>query len=235
MMDATRWLRISAQVMGSGADGSTSTGGGWFPTPLPVGPDQLRSGVVAAALGAGAVTQRQSCLEVETAMRERIEQVGDILLAAAHEDHHIEAAEIDKIEEILRGIWRQEPSPDSLVRRVTEFREGDTIDAEEMARLGSVLRDLQPREELPAALVQRLADFDPARFDIDEAVAPFLHEPYEFKRKLLELAVTVHESDGELDFAEDTFIRELGYKLGLELHQFQDLLLEFIASDESKA
>ena len=110
-------------------------------------------------------------------MRERIEQVGDILLAAAHADHHVEAAEIDKIEAILKSIWRQEPSPDSLVRRVTEFREGDAVDAGEMARLGSMLRDLQPRgEELPASLVQRLADFDASRFDIDEAVGPFLHE-----------------------------------------------------------
>jgi uncharacterized tellurite resistance protein B-like protein len=161
-------------------------------------------------------------------MRERIEQVGDILLAAAHADHHVEAAEIDRIEQILKEIWRQQPTPDAEVRRVAQFKEGETIDAEEMARLGNMLRDLQPKEELPATLVQRLADFDPARFDIDEAVGPFLHESVEFKRNLLQLAVSVHEADGELDFAEDTFIRELGFKLGLEMKQFQDLLLEFV-------
>ncbi len=126
-------------------------------------------------------------------MRERIEQVGDILLAAAHADHHVEAAEIDKIEEILKKIWREEPTPDQVVRRVTEFREGESVDEAEMARLGSMLRDLQPREELPASLVQRLADFDPATFDIDEAVGPFLPESIEFKRRLLELAVAVLE------------------------------------------
>ncbi len=168
-------------------------------------------------------------------MRDRIEQVGDILLAAAHADHHVEAAEIDKIEEILKEIWRAEAPPEQEVRRVAEFRQGESVDAGELARLGSMLRDLQPREELPAALQQRLADFDPASFDMDEAVGPFRPDSVEVKRRLLELAVAVHESDGELDFAEDTFIRELGYKLGLQLEQFNDLLLEFLPGDAADA
>src|SRR5687768_4143656 len=75
-----------------------------------------------------------------TLMRERIEQVGDILLAAAHADHHVEAAEIDRIEQILKEIWREQPTPDAEVRRVAQFREGETVDADEMARLGSMLR-----------------------------------------------------------------------------------------------
>ena len=63
---------------------------------------------------------------------------------------------------------------------------------------------------------------------MDEAVGPFLAESPEFKRKLLEFAVSVHESDGELDFLEDTFVRELGFKLGLQEDDYKDLCLEFL-------
>ena len=167
-------------------------------------------------------------------MRDRIEAIGDILLAAAHADHHVEAQEIDRIEEILRSIWRGEvASPQALVEQVAHLGEGERLAPEEVERIGGMLGRLQPSDELPADLVQRLADFDPTRFDMDEAVGPFLAEPHATKRKLLELAYSVHESDGELDFAEDTFIRELGYKLGLSLDEFRDLVLEFEAEADA--
>ncbi|MBX3749231.1 MAG: TerB family tellurite resistance protein [Opitutaceae bacterium] len=167
-------------------------------------------------------------------MRDRIEAIGDILLAAAHADHHVEAQEIDRIEEILRSIWRGEvASPRALVEQVAHLGEGERLAPEEVERIGGMLGRLQPSDELPADLVQRLADFDPTRFDMDEAVGPFLAEPHATKRKLLELAYSVHESDGELDFAEDTFIRELGYKLGLSLDEFRDLVLEFEADADA--
>ncbi len=167
-------------------------------------------------------------------MRDRIEAIGDILLAAAHADHHVEAQEIDRIEEILRSIWRGEvASPRALVEQVAHLGEGERLAPEEVERIGGMLGRLQPSDELPADLVQRLADFDPTRFDMDEAVGPFLAEPHATKRKLLELAYSVHESDGELDFAEDTFIRELGYKLGLSLDEFRDLVLEFEAEADA--
>ncbi len=160
-------------------------------------------------------------------MRDRIEALGDILLAAAHADHHVEAQEIDKIEEILTTIWRADASAEAVVKRVADLKPGEA-DAAELEQLAARMKALEPKNSLPSELMQRLADFDPGRFDIDEAVGPFLHEPVEVKRRLLELAVSVHEADGELDFAEDTFIRELGFKLGLDLSQFGDLLLEFL-------
>ena len=168
-------------------------------------------------------------------MRERIESVADILLAAAHADHHVEPQELERIEAILREIWAQDPSPESLVRRVASFEEGEALPPDEVTRIGGILRELEPREDLPAHLVQRLADFDPGAFSMDEAVGPFLHESAPFKRRLLEMAVSVHESDGELDFAEDTFVRELGYKLGLEEAEFRDLLLEVFEPREEAA
>ena len=127
-------------------------------------------------------------------MRDRVHAVADLLVAAAHADHRIEVEEIDRIEEILKGIGT-----------------GD----------------------LPAGLRQRMDDFDPDGFDMNEAVGPFLTESSGFKRKLLELVVSVHESDGELDFHEDTFVRELGYKLGLAEDEYCDLCLEFLPEDAS--
>ena len=162
-------------------------------------------------------------------MRDRIESVADILMAAAHADHHVEPEEMREIESILRGIWATDPSP---VLRPVSSLEGDEV------KIGGIVRELEPRDdgpELPTFLVQRLADFDPERFDVDEAVGPFLHEGADYRLNLLRLAVRVHESDGELDFAEDTFIRELGYKLGLEEAEFKDLLLEFVPDDNTSA
>ena len=126
-------------------------------------------------------------------MKDRIETVADILMAAAHADHHVEPEEVTRIEELLREILGVETVPD--------------------------------------ALIQRLADFEPDAFDMGQAVAPFQGEAFEVKRKLMDMCYSVHDSDGELDFAEDTFIRELGVTLGLKLEDFKDLLLEFLPGD----
>lgn len=166
-------------------------------------------------------------------MRDRIEAVGDILLAAAHADHHVEAQEIDRIEEILKKIWRDGAPAEALARKVVQPQPGEALGDEDAKTIGDRLKALEPHGDLPPHLVQRLADFDPGSFDIDEAVGPFLHEPVEVKRRLLELAVSVHEADGELDFAEDTFVRELGFKLGLDLAQFRDLLLEVLPAEKA--
>lgn len=122
-------------------------------------------------------------------MRDRIEAVGFILMAAAHADTHVEAPEVDRIEEILETLWG---------------------------------------EALPDWLTRKLSDFDPGAFDMDAAVRPFLGETEDDKRRLLEMAVSVHDSDGELDYREDAFVKQLGEKLGLELARYADLLLEVL-------
>jgi uncharacterized tellurite resistance protein B-like protein len=124
-------------------------------------------------------------------MRDRIESVGRILMAAAHADQHVEPQEVDRIEEILREIW------------------------------GQAL-------PLPEVLTRHLSDFDPATFDLDEAVLPLIDQPAETKRRILELVVSVHDADGELDYREDAFVKRLGDKLGLARAQFEDLLLEIL-------
>ena len=146
-----------------------------------------------------------------------------MLLAAAHADRHVEPEEMERIEGILAEILGQGASNADLVGKVTSDP-GDLAPAD-VERIGGMLRGMATDGELPPQLVQYLADFDPDRFDMDRAVGPFLREPVEFKRRLLEFAVAVHESDGELDFAEDTFVRELAFKLGVPEDAYADLLL----------
>ncbi|HBP21003.1 MAG TPA: hypothetical protein DEA08_24860, partial [Planctomycetes bacterium] len=133
-------------------------------------------------------------------LRQRINAVADLLLAAAHADRHMEAEEIDRIEELLGKLCAPEGSAGPV--------------------------------PLPAELRAHMEAFRPDAFDMDEAVGPFLTEPSSTKRRVLEMAFSVHESDGELDFLEDTFIRELGFKLGLQEDEYQDLCLEFLGDDE---
>src|SRR5262245_59991253 len=124
-------------------------------------------------------------------MRDRIESIGEILLAAAHADEHVEPAEIARIKEITSQIWS-----------------GGSAE----------------RLPLPEGLLARFSGFDLASFAIHRAVEPFLGSPVETKRRLIELVVSVHDADGELDYAEDAFVRRLGLELGLALEQFLDLL-----------
>jgi uncharacterized tellurite resistance protein B-like protein len=126
-------------------------------------------------------------------MRDRIQAVARILLAAAHADQHVEASELDKIREILTTLWA----------------EGG-------------------KDPVPAKVFADLDTFDAAKADLNELAKPFKNASAKDKRRILELTVSVHDADGELDYAEDTFVGRLGLALGLTVEQFNDLLLEIL-------
>ena len=110
------------------------------------------------------------------------------------------------------------------------------MEVEEIDRIEALLaRILEPEASgpvsLPSQLRQHMEDFRPEDFSMEATVGPFLHEDTAFKRKLLEMVVSIHESDGELDFLEDTFVRELGFKLGLADEEYADLCLRFLEDE----
>ena len=110
------------------------------------------------------------------------------------------------------------------------------MEVEEIDRIEALLaRILEPGAtgsvSLPSHLRQHMEDFRPEDFSMETTVGPFLHEDTAFKRKLLEMVVSIHESDGELDFLEDTFVRELGFKLGLADDEYADLCLRFLEEE----
>ncbi|MBL4844363.1 MAG: TerB family tellurite resistance protein [Planctomycetes bacterium] len=114
--------------------------------------------------------------------------------------------------------------------RHMEVEEIDRIEA----LLGRIWDPKDPPQSLPSEIRQHMEEFRPDTFSMEATVGPFLHEDAGFKRKLLEMVVSIHESDGELDFLEDTFVRELGFKLGLQDDEYADLCLRFMDDDEEE-
>jgi uncharacterized membrane protein YebE (DUF533 family) len=69
--------------------------------------------------------------------------------------------------------------------------------------------------ELPPEVEARIFTFEPSKFDLKQAVAPFKGDPEDDRKKLLFLASAVIEADEEIDFAEDDYLRALAEALGL--------------------
>lgn len=79
---------------------------------------------------------------------------------------------------------------------------------------------------LTADLAARVAGFDPARFDLAATAAAFRGDPEADRRRLLVLVAAVHDSDAELDFAEDAFLRALGAALELPADALEGLTID---------
>jgi uncharacterized membrane protein YebE (DUF533 family) len=128
-------------------------------------------------------------------MRDRIEELGRILVAAAHADGHVEPQEVERIREVLESIC----------------------------------------DPLPEGLLERILAFDPTNMPLVALAAPFNPDAAPDKRRLLELIVSVHDSDGETDYLEDTFVRDTGRALGLEPDAYEDLLLQILPATPEEA
>ncbi|HSS39520.1 MAG TPA: TerB family tellurite resistance protein, partial [Polyangia bacterium] len=95
-----------------------------------------------------------------------------------------------------------------------------------------MLRDILGAPALPMDLDFRIDEFDPKRFDRAGTAAKFAGDPKDLKQRLLELVAAVHAADGEIDFAEDAQLREVGAALGLAPEDFQDLVVEVVEEIE---
>ncbi len=104
----------------------------------------------------------------------------------------------------------------------------DRLEGEEKAAVKRMLREILDAPALPMDLDFRVDEFDPKRFDRAATVAKFAADPKDLKQRLLELGAAVHASDGEIDFAEDAQLREVGAGLGLAPEDFQDLVVEVV-------
>ncbi|HVV16353.1 MAG TPA: TerB family tellurite resistance protein [Polyangia bacterium] len=104
----------------------------------------------------------------------------------------------------------------------------DRLEGEEKAAVKRMLREILDAPALPMDLDFRIDEFDPKRFDRAATVAAFAADSKDLKQRLLELVAAVHASDGEIDFAEDAQLREVGAGLGLAPEDFQDLVVEVV-------
>jgi uncharacterized tellurite resistance protein B-like protein len=90
-----------------------------------------------------------------------------------------------------------------------------------------ILCDLLLVDELPPLLERRIQNFDPARFSLSAAAQDFVSDPPMSKRRLLELVGHICHADGILDFAEDTYMRDLARALGMKPEEYEDLVLDY--------
>src|SRR5258708_11616377 len=101
--------------------------------------------------------------------------------------------------------------------------------AQEKQEVRALLADLAG--ELPKAVDARIVAFGPNRFDLKKAVAPFLGDSADERRKLLFLVSAVNEADDEIDIAEDDYLRALAAELALPASALDGLTVDIEAED----
>jgi uncharacterized tellurite resistance protein B-like protein len=101
--------------------------------------------------------------------------------------------------------------------------------AQEKQEVRALLADLAGA--LPKEIDARIAAFDPKKFDLKTAAAPFRNDPADERRKLLFLVSAVNEADDEIDFAEDDYLRALATELALPASALDGLTVDIEAED----
>lgn len=80
--------------------------------------------------------------------------------------------------------------------------------------------------ELPTDVEMKIAQFNPATFSLQASASAFRSDSEDDRKKLLYLVSAVNESDEEIDFAEDEYLRDLGAALGLPASALKGLTVE---------
>jgi len=99
----------------------------------------------------------------------------------------------------------------------------------EKAEVRAMIEDLAGK--LPPEVDKRIAAFDPKKFDVARAAAPFRGDSVDDRKKLLVLASAVIEADEEIDFSEDDYLRALATALGLPKSALDGLTVDVEAEE----
>jgi len=103
----------------------------------------------------------------------------------------------------------------------------DRLEGGEEEAVRTYLLEIIGGTELPIQLEARVANFEPDDFDLEEVAKAFEEDPATEKRVLLELVAAVFDADGEVDFAEDDYLRNLADALGMDESEYKDLVIEY--------
>ena len=90
-----------------------------------------------------------------------------------------------------------------------------------------LLGDLCGGAELPSEIEARVDLFNPKSFEVAKTCKVFLSDSEDDRRKLLHLITAVHESDEELDFAEDDYVRAVADALQLPEETLTGIAVDF--------
>ncbi|MCH9681173.1 MAG: TerB family tellurite resistance protein [Deltaproteobacteria bacterium] len=106
------------------------------------------------------------------------------------------------------------------------------LEGQELAAIRSMVSKLMGTPAPPAAQEERIKSFNPAKHDAGDAARSLAALPMASKRKLIGLVASVTESDDEIDFAEDAYLRTVAEGLGLAEDEIAALTIEIIETDE---
>jgi uncharacterized tellurite resistance protein B-like protein len=108
----------------------------------------------------------------------------------------------------------------------------DRLEGDEIKAIHDILCKLLGAEELPESFNEQISGFDNAAFDVQAESAQLMMLSEDDKRKVLEMISTVHDADEELDLAEDEYLKNVAYGMGLDESSYGDLSLEIVEVEE---
>jgi exopolysaccharide biosynthesis polyprenyl glycosylphosphotransferase len=100
-----------------------------------------------------------------------------------------------------------------------------TFSPEEQRTVRGLLCQLLGVQTLPSSLEAQLAEFDPARFDMQQAVAEFREHAHTSDARLLQLVRRVCEADATIDLREDNYMVALALALSLSPSKYRKLVV----------
>lgn len=106
------------------------------------------------------------------------------------------------------------------------------LESKEREAIGAMLTKLLGVSALPDAQRDRIKAFNPAKLDVAASAGALASLAAADKRKLIDLVASVNEADGEIDLAEDAYLRKVAQALGLPDSEIDDLTIEMIEQDE---
>ena len=109
----------------------------------------------------------------------------------------------------------------------------DHLAEEERDEVRQLLAELAG--DLPREVDARIGAFDPQRFELAAAAAPFRGDSIDDRKKLLVLVSAIVDADSEVDFAEDDYLRALARALDLPDSALAGLTVDVESEDLADA
>lgn len=106
------------------------------------------------------------------------------------------------------------------------------LEGRELATIRALLERVVGESPLPAELEKRMRSFNPAKHDARGAAATLWFLSKEDKRAVIDLVAKVTEADGEIDLAEDDYLRKVAIGLGMSDEEIAEITIQIIEDDE---
>jgi uncharacterized tellurite resistance protein B-like protein len=81
-------------------------------------------------------------------------------------------------------------------------------------------------DDLPVELETQMAQFDPDKLDLEKTCGAFKNDPVADRARVLAFVAKINDSDDEVDFAEDEYLRKVCTALGLPKTALEGLVVD---------